>query len=110
MELDTIGLMLTVLETHDLLFRRNSGDLQLGRNGIIDDQGVVTHCFEWRGNAFEDSLSIVRNLGSLAVHQALGPVHFAAEDRAETLVTETNPKHGDFSSKVFDGICRNAII
>jgi hypothetical protein len=38
------------------------------------------------------------------MHQALGPVHFAAEDRAETLVTETNAKHGDFPGKVFYGI------
>src|SRR5688572_19109272 len=71
---------------------------------------MIAHAFEWRGDIFEDSLSIVVDGGGLAMHETRGAVHFATIDRAEALVPEADPKHRDFSGKVFDGFGRDAPI
>jgi hypothetical protein len=110
MELNAVRVVLAMFQSHDFPLLRNGGDLQLGRDGIIDDQRVITHGFKGRWNTFENSLAVMCDVGCLAVHQALGPVHSAAEDCTQALVTETNAKHGDFAAEVSDGIGGNAII
>src|SRR5690349_22201688 len=110
MELDAIGLMLAMFESHDLFFGRDGGHFQLSRDWIIDHQRVITHRFKGRRNTFENTLPVVSHFGSLAVHETLGAVHFAAEDCTETLVSEADSEYGNLAIEVFDCICRNAII
>ena len=108
MELNAVGGMFTMLERHDLAFSRLGEDFQFCRHRLMDDQGVITHPFEWRRNIFENPLPTVIYGRCFAVHQALRPIHFAAVDGAEALVTEADAKDGDLSGKVSHCLGRNA--
>ena len=44
------------------------------------------------------------------MHQALGPVHSAAEDSAKALVSETNPENRNFAGEVPDGVGGNTVV
>src|ERR1041384_4168658 len=96
MELHTVGRMFAVFERHDFPFCRLGKDFKLRGDWFMDDQRVITHPFERRGNIFEDSLSIVMDRGSLSMHEACSSVDLAAIDRAETLVPEADSEHGGF--------------
>src|ERR1044071_6885151 len=110
MKLHSIGWMFAMFESHDLFFGRDSSDFEFGRDRVIDHEGVITHGFEWRRHALENTLPIVSHFGCLAVHQALGAVHFAAEHRAEGLVPEADAEHGDLAGEMLDGIRGDTII
>src|ERR1043165_9194733 len=110
MELHTIRMVLAMLEPHDFFFRRNRGYFQLGGDGIIDHQRVITHSFKGGWNSLENPLPIVSHFGGLSMHQALGTVDFAPKDSTETLMSETDAQHGDLAIKVLDGISRDTVI
>jgi len=44
------------------------------------------------------------------VHETLGTVHFAAEDGAEGLMSETDTEYGNLAIEVFDGVGGNAVV
>jgi hypothetical protein len=110
MELHTIGVMFFVLKSHDLFFGCDGCYFELGGDGIVDDQRVIAHRFERRGDVFEDSFAVMCHFGCLAVHETLGTVHFAAEDRSEGLMSETDAEYGNLSIEVFDGIRGDAVV
>src|ERR1044071_3245621 len=97
MELHAIGLMHVMLQPHDLFLGRNGSDFQFGWDRVIHHKRVIAHRFKRRRNTFENSLAVMRHFGGLAVHQALGAVHFAAEDNTETLMSEANPEDGNLA-------------
>jgi hypothetical protein len=56
----------------------------------------------------EDALAVVLDLAGLAVHQALGADHLAAEGLADGLMAQANSKDGHFAGHVADQRNQNA--
>src|SRR6185369_14576696 len=94
MKLHSIGWMFAMFESHDLFFRRDGGDFEFGRDGVIDHEGVIAHGFEWRRHSLENALPIVSHFGCFAVHQALGAVHLATKHRTEDWCPRQTPSTG----------------
>lgn len=44
------------------------------------------------------------------MHETLGAVHFAAEDCAKCLMSETDTEHGNLAIEVFDGVRGDAVV
>ena len=110
MELHAIGWVLAMFERHDLAFGSLRDNFEFGGDGFVDHERVIAHGFERRRNIFEDTLSVVSDRRSLAVHEARSAVHFAAVDCAEALMSEADAEHGNFAREVFDGFGGNAAI
>src|SRR5687768_5113188 len=102
--------MLAMLERHDLPFRGPGKDFELKRHRLMDDQRMIAHPLERRGNVLEDPLPVVTDRGRFTVHETLGAVHSATVDGAQTLVPEADAEDRNLTGKVPDGFGRDASI
>ena len=71
------------------------GDFErFGQGFVGDDERVVARAGHGAGNAGEDRFAVVLDLTGLAVHQLLRADDFAAEGRAQRLMSEADSEDG----------------
>jgi hypothetical protein len=71
---------------------------------------VVSHGLEWRRDVLKDVLPVVVDKRGFAVHETRSTVYLTAIHRAEALMSEANPEHGNPACEMFYRISRDTVI
>src|SRR5579859_7327977 len=100
MELHALDSMLLVAQTHDLTLRRMRTDFEGRRKFGLDEQGMIAHRLERIGEAREDRFTVVDDRRGLAVHQPRSAHDPAAERLTDTLMTQADAEHRNFTGKL----------
>src|SRR5262245_56328143 len=105
MELHPPGLMLAVLETHDLAFGGPGHHFERGGQGLtLHQQGVIARGWKRILEAREQPTPLMNDLARLAVQDALGAHDLAAVDVAEALMSEAHAQHRHAAREALDHV------
>jgi hypothetical protein len=103
MELDALDPERGMTHTHNFAFGRFGGYFKAGRKaGAFHDQRMIAGGVEGIWQLAKDRASIVLNAGCLAVHEAFGSHHPAAERHRQRLVPQANAENGQPSGEVLN--------
>lgn len=103
MELNSPDREILVAYGHYFPFRRLGRDFQaVGQYFFLEDEGMISRCFEriWKG--CEEFVLVMVNWGGLAVHEIFRPYDLAAEMLADALMAKAHAEQGLFARKSLD--------
>src|SRR5512145_3375428 len=103
MELNTFDPERGMTHAHNLAFGGFRRNLKAGRKAAaFNNQRMIAGGVERIWQLAKDRSPIVLNAGCLAVHEAFGSHHMAAERHRQRLVPQTDAENGQPSGEVLD--------
>ena len=103
MELNSPHREVHVAYGHYFPFRSLSRDFQAVRqNFFLEDEGMISRCFERIWKAREKFALVMVNRGGLAVHETFRPDDLATEMLADALMAKAHAEQGLFARKGLD--------
>ena len=101
MELHAVNWKFTVLQAHNFSGISLGRDLErLGQGIAFRDERMVTRCFQWFGEVFENAAIAMMYLRCFAVHDFISPNNVAAKNLRDALMTETNAENWNFRAEL----------
>src|ERR1700676_1167786 len=92
MKLNSVHRMLPVSQPHNFALRRFGDDFQLVRQSFAThDQGMVSSRFERDRKPKKNSVPFVQDLGSLPMHQTIGPYDLSSIHLTNALMPKADP-------------------
>src|SRR5262249_21323402 len=109
MELHTPGLVLAMLESHDLAFGRPGDDFERwGQTLTPNQERVIARGRKGILEPGEQAAPLMNDLARLAVQDALGAHDLAAVHEAQTLMSETHAQDRHLSGEALDHVVGHA--
>src|ERR1700746_2250687 len=103
MELHAVDGKLPVAKSHNLALGRSRVDFQaIGHARWLQQERVIARGLKWIRQSAKNAGAVVMDGRGLAVHQALRADDRAAEDLADALMPEADPKHRPARAKSLD--------
>ena len=103
MELDAFDFVAAVAEAHDDAVGGFGGDGEVAGEGFaFDDERMVARGEEGIGQIAENIFAVVMDFAGFAVEELGGADDFAAEGRADGLMTEADAEDGEFAGEPLD--------
>ena len=103
MELNPFHGIAAVSQAHDFPLLRPGGKLKVRWQTIrLHHQGVITGSRKGAGQATENRMAIMKNLGRLPVHQPWRPNHTPSKGLPDGLMAKANPQNWYFPGKMIN--------